>query len=43
MLHEAVMRVDAEDVEPNTIVEELETGYRLKDQVIRPSRVKVAV
>lgn len=40
-LHQAVMQVSEEDVESNTVVEEFQKGYRLKDRVIRPSMVKV--
>jgi len=40
-IHHAVMQVEEEGVEPNTIVEELQKGYMLKDRVIRPSMVKV--
>ena len=29
-------------VEPNTVVEELQPGYRLRDRLLRPSRVIVA-
>jgi molecular chaperone GrpE len=41
-LHEAMMRVDTDEYPENTVVEEFERGYMQKDQVIRPSRVKVA-
>lgn len=41
VLHHAVMQTDEEDVESNTIVEELQKGYMLKDRVIRPAMVKV--
>lgn len=41
-LHDAIL-VDAESELPEgTIVEELETGYLLGDQVLRPARVRVA-
>lgn len=40
--HHAVMQVETEDLAENTVVEELQKGYRLKDKVIRPSLVKVA-
>lgn len=39
--HEAVMHVESDDHPPNTVVEELQKGYCLKDKVIRPSMVKV--
>ena len=41
-LHQAVMQVEEEGVEPNTVVEEFQKGYKLKDRVIRPSMVKVS-
>lgn len=41
-IHNAVMHVEDEKVGENTIVEELQTGYQYKDQVIRYSMVKVA-
>ncbi|MGI6333774.1 MAG: nucleotide exchange factor GrpE [Saccharofermentanales bacterium] len=41
-LHEAVMHVQDDDVGPSTVVEELQTGYRREDRVIRHSVVKVA-
>lgn len=40
-LHHAVMQVEEEEVESNTVVEELQKGYMLKDRVIRPAMVKV--
>ncbi len=40
--HHAVMQVEVEGVEENTVVEDLQKGYRLRDRVIRPSLVKVA-
>ena len=42
MFHEAVQRVETDEVPENTIVGEVETGYIQGDQVIRPSRVVVA-
>ena len=41
-LHQAVMQVEEDGVEPNTVVEEFQKGYKLKDRVIRPSMVKVS-
>lgn len=40
-LHHAVMQVEDEEKESNTVVEELQKGYMLKDKVIRPAMVKV--
>lgn len=39
-LHHAVMQVE-EDKPSNTVVEELQKGYMIKDRVIRPAMVKV--
>lgn len=41
-LHEAVLTDEREDVPDETVVEELQRGYRLGDRVLRPSMVKVA-
>jgi molecular chaperone GrpE len=41
-IHEAVMQVDAEDYAENTVVEELQKGYRLKDRILRCPKVTVA-
>lgn len=41
-LHEAMLQVETEDHEPLTIVEEFQKGYRIKDRLLRPSRVSVA-
>ncbi len=40
-LHEAVETVESEK-ESGTILEEVQTGYKLNDKVIRPAKVKVA-
>jgi molecular chaperone GrpE len=40
-LHQAVMQVEDSNFEPNTVIEEFQKGYKLKDRVIRPSMVKV--
>jgi len=40
-LHEAVMQVEVEEKPTNTVVEEVLTGYKLKDKVIRYSKVVV--
>ncbi|MBR3120190.1 MAG: nucleotide exchange factor GrpE [Oceanobacillus sp.] len=40
-LHHAVMQIEDEEIESNTVVEELQKGYLLKDRVIRPAMVKV--
>jgi len=41
-LHEAVLRVASEEHPENTVVEELQKGYYLKDKVLRPCMVKVS-
>lgn len=42
-LHEAVLSVPAaKGQEDNQVVQELQTGYKIRDRVIRPSRVAVA-
>lgn len=40
-IHHAVMQVEDSEQESNTVIEELQTGYMLKDRVIRPAMVKV--
>ncbi|HWO97957.1 MAG TPA: nucleotide exchange factor GrpE [Bacillus sp. (in: firmicutes)] len=39
--HQAVMQVEDSSFESNTVVEEFQKGYKLKDKIIRPSMVKV--
>jgi molecular chaperone GrpE len=41
-LHEAVLRVESDEHPENTVVEELQKGYFLKEKVLRPSMVKVS-
>lgn len=42
--HEGVMREAVQDPElDNTVLEEFQAGYRLKDKVIRPAMVKVGI
>lgn len=41
-LHEAVMRVDSEEVESGDIVQVLQNGYKLKERVLRATMVSVA-
>lgn len=41
-LHHAVMTEAVEGVEAGTVLEVLQTGYKLHDKVIRPSMVKVS-
>ena len=42
-LHQAVETVNAPDRRENEIVEELQRGYKLKNKLLRPAIVKVAV
>lgn len=42
MLHEAISTAEAEGAESGTVIETLERGYRVDDEVIRPARVVVA-
>jgi molecular chaperone GrpE len=41
-LHEAVQGEESDDVEQDTVVDELVRGYRLHDRLIRPAMVRVA-
>jgi molecular chaperone GrpE len=41
-LHEAIGSVDGGDIDVDTVVDEVQRGYRLHDRVIRPSLVRVA-
>lgn len=41
-MHEAVLQIDSEEHTENTVVEELQKGYTLKDKLLRPSMVKVS-
>ena len=41
--HEAVMQTPTSDYPENTIIAELQKGYKLGDKVLRPSLVNVAV
>ncbi len=40
--HEAVIQTPSEDIEENTIIAELQKGYKLGDKVLRPTLVNVA-
>ncbi|MFH1126842.1 MAG: nucleotide exchange factor GrpE [archaeon] len=40
-MHEAIMTIESKDHKDNTVYEELEKGYVLKNKVIRPAKVKV--
>ncbi len=41
-IHNAVMREDADGVEPDTVTEVYQKGYKIGDRILRPSMVKVA-
>jgi molecular chaperone GrpE len=40
--HQAVMQVESDEYEEGIVVEAIQTGYVLKDKVIRPAMVKVS-
>jgi molecular chaperone GrpE len=42
MVHEALSTVPTEGVEPGTVVEVMQKGYKLGEQLIRPARVVVS-
>jgi molecular chaperone GrpE len=41
-IHEAIDSVRTDEYEPGTIVGEVQRGYRLGDELLRPARVRVA-
>ena len=41
-IHEAVMQTPTNDYPSNTVIDELQTGYKLFDKVLRPTFVNVA-
>jgi molecular chaperone GrpE len=40
--HQAMIEMPSADAEPGTIVEEMQTGYMMKDRLLRPALVAVA-
>ena len=40
--HQAMLEVPTADAEPGTIVQEMQTGYMIKDRLLRPAMVAVA-
>ena len=40
--HQAMTQVEVEEQEPNTIVQEFQKGYLLKERLLRPAMVSVA-
>jgi len=40
-LHEATEQIEIKDKEAETIIEEVQKGYKINDQLLRPTKVKV--
>jgi molecular chaperone GrpE len=40
--HQAMLEIPTDDAEPGTIVEEMQSGYMIKDRLLRPALVGVA-
>jgi len=40
--HQAMVEIPNGEVEPGTIIEEMQAGYTLKDRLLRPALVGVA-
>jgi molecular chaperone GrpE len=40
--HQAMLEIPSDDAEPGTIVEEMQSGYMIKDRLLRPALVGVA-
>lgn len=40
--HQAMLEVPSEDVEPGTVVQEMQAGYMIKERLLRPALVGVA-
>ena len=40
--HEAMMHVEADDVEPNHVIMELAAGYEMNERTLRPAKVSIA-
>jgi molecular chaperone GrpE len=41
-VHQAVQMVDTNEVKDNTVIDEFQRGYKLKDRLLRPAMVRVA-
>ena len=41
-LHEAIAAVESEDVDRDTVIDEVQRGYRLHDRLLRPAIVRIA-
>jgi molecular chaperone GrpE len=42
-VHQAIERVETADHEDGTVLEEFQRGYKIRDRILRPSMVRVAV
>ena len=40
--HQAMLEIEDDDKEPGTIVQEVQTGYMMKDRLLRPALVAVS-
>ena len=40
--HDAIGTVDSDEMKPGTVAEEIQSGYRWGDELLRPARVRVA-
>jgi molecular chaperone GrpE len=40
--HQAIMQVESDEHEQGTVIEEIQSGYMLKEKVLRPAMVKVS-
>ena len=40
--HQAMMEIEDDTKEPGTIVQEIQTGYMMKDRLLRPALVAVS-
>ena len=40
--HQAMIEMPSADVEPGTVISELQAGYMIKDRLLRPAMVAVA-
>jgi len=41
-LHDAIGTVPSDEIKPGTVTEELQSGYKMGEEVLRPARVRVA-
>ena len=41
-VHQAMMEVPTDDAEPGTVVQEMQSGFLIKDRLLRPAMVGVA-